>query len=94
MTAPTTPLTLTFTLLARALALNDAADDLVPHNEAIGRLALAPSLSLLRYLSLEHDIDLAAAASELAGASLSAEHPAGLRGCARAPRCGARRCAP
>ena len=53
-------------------ALNDAADDLVPHNEAIGRLVLEPSLPLLRHLSLEHDIDLAAAASELAGASLSA----------------------
>ena len=71
MTAPTTPLT-PRTLLADALALNDAADDLVPHNEAIGRLVLEPSSSLLRHLSLEHDIDLAAAASELAGASLSA----------------------
>ena len=92
MTAPTP--TLPFTLPAGALVRNDAPDALVPNNEAIGRLALAPSLSLLRHLSLEHDIDLAAAASELAGASLSAEHPAGLRGCARAPRCGARRCAP
>ena len=70
MTAPTP--TLPFTLPAGALVRNDAPDALVPNNEAIGRLVLEPSLPLLRHLSLEHDIDLAAAASELAGASLSA----------------------
>ena len=43
MTAPTP--TLPFTLPAGALVRNDAPDALVPHNEAIGRLALAPSLT-------------------------------------------------
>ena len=62
MTAPTP--TLPFTL--------PADDALVLNDEAIALLALTPNrreAPLLRHL--EHDIDLAAAASELAGASLS-----------------------
>ena len=62
MTTPIPP-----TLIAPADALLD--------DEALQPLAFAPSLwdtLRLRHLPLEHDIDLAAAASELAGASLSA----------------------
>ena len=62
MTTPIPP-----TLIAPADALLD--------DEALQPLAFAPRLwdtLRLRHLPLEHDIDLAAAASELAGASLSA----------------------